>query len=173
MMGAVREQGVGVPAEGLLQQYGVIPWRKDRLGGMRVLLVTSRGRGRWIVPKGSLRKDRPPYLSAAMDAFVEAGVIGDILTHPLARYRYVREAAGGLLQYCHVTLFGLRVRGTLTNWPERAQRMRGWFDPEEAAGMVQNPELARAIYAIQSTKAASRVPACMHRHRLRGAETCC
>ena len=35
MMGAVREQAVGVPAEGLLQQYGVIPWRKDRLGGMR------------------------------------------------------------------------------------------------------------------------------------------
>ncbi|MEW9612904.1 NUDIX hydrolase [Shinella sp. S4-D37] len=148
MMGAVREQAGGVPA-GVLQQYGVIPWRKDRRGRMRVLLVTSRGRGRWVVPKGLPRKDRPPYLSAAMDAFAEAGVIGDILTHPLAGYRYAREVADGTQQRCHVTLFGLRVRGTLTNWPERAQRMRAWFDPEEAAGMVQNAELARAICAVQ------------------------
>lgn len=131
-----------------LRQYGAIPWRKDRRGRMRVLLVTSRGRGRWIVPKGWPAADRPPYLSAAMEAFEEAGVIGDIMTHPLAGYHYVKEAADGSLQQRHVTLYGLRVRGTLTNWPERAERRRRWFDPEEAAGAVDNAQLAQAIRAI-------------------------
>ena len=80
-----------------------------------------------------------------MEAFAEAGVIGDISTHPLVDYRYAREVPNGSLRRCHVTLFGLRVRSTLVNWPERAPRMRAWFDPEEAAGMAQDAELARVI----------------------------
>lgn len=135
--------------EVLLQRYGAVPWRRDQRGRVRVLLVTSRGRGRWIVPTGWPMKDKPSYLSAAMEAFDEAGVIGDILTYPLAGYRYVRETAEGVLQHYHVTLFALRVRGTLTHWPERKQRIRGWFDPEEAADKVENVELARAIRTFQ------------------------
>jgi 8-oxo-dGTP pyrophosphatase MutT (NUDIX family) len=149
MMEAVKERAAGLSAGNLLQQCGAIPWRKDQRGGIRVLLVTSRGRGRWIVPKGGAAKDTPPHVSAAMEAFAEAGVIGDIVTRPLAGYRYAKEASNGSLQHCYVVLFGLRVRGTLANWPERAQRMRAWFDPEEAAGMVQNAELARVILGLQ------------------------
>jgi predicted NUDIX family NTP pyrophosphohydrolase len=160
---AGEQKAVGVPAcQGVLQQYGAIPWRRDRDGAMRILLVTSRGRGRWIVPKGLRRGDRPPYLSAAMHAFVEAGVIGDIVTYPLADYCYVREVDGGVLQHCQVTLFDLHVRGTLMNWPEREQRVRGWFDPDEAAGMVQSQDLARVINAMSDCRAV------MKRHQKRG-----
>ncbi len=148
MSGAVMERPASAAAEGPLRQYGALPWRKDPRGRTRILLVTSIGRGRWIVPKGRPASDRPPYLSAAMDAFEEAGVIGDIQTHPLVDYDYVRQTAHGGLQDCHVTVFGLRVRGTLTNWPERSQRMRSWFDTEEAADIVDNADLARAILAL-------------------------
>jgi predicted NUDIX family NTP pyrophosphohydrolase len=132
------------------QQYGVLPWRKDRQGRLRALLVTSRGRGRWIVPKGWPIEDRAPYLSAALEAFEEAGVIGDIRTHPLVSYHYVKQGADGSRQRRRVTLFGLRVRGTLTNWPERGQRRRQWFDLDEAADIVADPELAHAIRRIRA-----------------------
>lgn len=131
------------------QQYGVLPWRKDRHGRLRALLVTSRGRGRWIVPKGWPVEDRAPYLSAALEAFEEAGVIGDIRTHPLASYHYVKEDTDGSRQRRRVTLFGMRVRGTLTNWPECGQRRRQWFDFDEAADIVADPELAHAIRRIR------------------------
>lgn len=130
---------------GPLQQYGALPWRRDRRGRLRVLLVTSRGRGRWIVPKGWPAEDRPPYLGAALEAFEKAGVIGDILTQPLSGYLDVKETADGTPQQRHVTLFGLRVRATLTHWPGRGQRMRAWFDPHEAADAVDNARLAEII----------------------------
>lgn len=132
----------------IMQQYGVLPWREDKHGRGQVLLITSRGHGRWIVPKGWPIHDRAPYLSAALEAFEEAGVIGEVLPHPLGTYHYVKEGEDGATQYRRVTLFSLRVVGTLTNWPERGQRKRQWFSLSEAADMVDNRELARIICAI-------------------------
>ena len=60
MTEAMKERAAGVPVENLLRPFGAIPWRKGRHGGMRVLLVTSRGRGCWIVPKGRPAKEGPP-----------------------------------------------------------------------------------------------------------------
>lgn len=133
-----------------VQQYGVLPWRKDRHGSAQVLLITSRGRGRWIVPKGWPAGDRAPYLSAALEAFEEAGVIGEVLSHPFASYHYVKQCEVGTKQHRRVTLFSLRVIGTLTNWPERGQRRRRWFSLEEAVDTVDDPELAVIIRAIHN-----------------------
>lgn len=138
----------GLPSTDIEQQYGVLPWRKDRRGSVQVLLITSRGRGRWIVPKGWRAKGRPPYLSAAMEAFEEAGVIGEVLSHPFASYDYVKEDEDGGKRRRRVTLFSLRVVGTLTNWPERGQRKRRWFSLSMAADTVADPELAGIIHAI-------------------------
>lgn len=131
-----------------LQQYGAVPWREDRNGRARVLLVTSRERGRWIVPKGWPAEDRTPCRSAAQEAFEEAGVIGDVRPLPLATYHYIKAGRDGPLQHRCVTLFALRVRGTLTNWPERGQRKRRWFDLDEAADIVDDRGLAQAIRAL-------------------------
>ncbi len=131
------------------QQYGVLPWRKDRHGNVQVLLITSRTRGRWIVPKGWLSRGKAPCLSAALEAFEEAGVIGEVVSHPLASYRYVKQGEDGVRQHRRVTLFSLRVVGTLTNWPERGQRKRRWFSLAEAADTVDDPELVRIVGAIR------------------------
>ncbi len=138
------------PKGGTVQRYGVILWRKDRRGRMRVLLVKGRGRGGWGVPTGRPTDDREAYLSAALEAFQEAGVIGEIQPDPLASYRYAKEAGNGALQRRQMTVFGLRVRGTLTNWPERAHRTRQWFNLDEAADLVGDRELARVLRSIQS-----------------------
>ena len=131
------------------QQYGVLPWRKDKRGHLQVLLITSRGGGRWIVPKGWPVKGRAPYLSAALEAFEEAGVIGEVVSQPLASYRYAKDDEDGTKLLRRVTLFGLRVVGTLTNWPERGQRKRRWFSLADAAEAAADPELSTLIRAIR------------------------
>ena len=50
------------------EQYGALPWRTNRFGEIEILLITSRQRGRWIVPKGWLVKGRSDFLSAALEA---------------------------------------------------------------------------------------------------------
>lgn len=128
-----------------LEQYGALPWRKDRHGNLRVLLVTSRGRGRWIVPKGWPMKDRAPYLAAALEAFEEAGVVGEVVPQPVGKYTTNSQGDDGELLGRHITLYALKVVGTLTNWPERAQRKRRWFGLEEAAELVADPGLSEVL----------------------------
>lgn len=136
---------------GLLEQFGALPWRTDRHGRPQVLLITSRTRGRWIVPKGWPMEGRVSYLAAALEAFEEAGVIGDIGTSPLGEYRYLRETRDGSLRRCRVALYPLRVLGTLTNWPERAQRRRKWLALADAAELVDDNGLARIIRAVRES----------------------
>jgi 8-oxo-dGTP pyrophosphatase MutT (NUDIX family) len=132
-------------ASQIMQQFGVLPWRKDRQGALRLLLITSRGRGRWIVPKGWPMKDRAPYLAAALEAFEEAGVVGEVMPNQLGSYQATTmDEHGGILNR-RVTLFSLKVVGTLTNWPEREQRKRQWFGLEEAADRVDDAGLGDII----------------------------
>ena len=137
------------PHDEVKQQYGALPWRKGPRGRLQVLLITSRRRGRWIVPKGWPMKDRQPCLVAAMEAFEEAGVIGEVEPSPLGRYDYMKEGSDGSSQRVCVTLFGLAVVGTLTNWPERGQRKRRWFGLAEAAETVDDLSLIPLISAIR------------------------
>ena len=130
------------------QQYGVIPWRTAKSGELRIMLVTSRGKGRWIVPKGWQEPDRAPYMSAALEAFEEAGVIGEVVPRPLATFEYLTVSDTLDEERRLVTLFSMHVVGTLTNWPERHQRKRRWFGLAEAANVVDDPELASVIAAL-------------------------
>lgn len=136
--------GVGVAA----LQYGVLPWRLDRAGEIRILLVTSRQNGQWIVPKGWPVAGRAPHMSAALDAFEEAGVIGDTYPRPVADYHYLKENDAASFQRCRVMLFSLNVRGTLTNWPERGERTRRWFALGDAADMIEERDLVRVMATL-------------------------
>lgn len=136
--------------EGTKQQYGALPWRKNKYGAIEVLLITSRQRGRWIVPKGWPIEGRPPFMTAALEAFEEAGVIGEIWPSALADYHYMKVRKNGALQRCRVTLYALFVRGTLINWPERGERKRKWLPIAEAAQLIDDAELARIIDLVQT-----------------------
>ena len=132
-----------------LRQYGALPWRLGRSSALEVLLVTSRRRGRWIVPKGWPVKGRSAAQSAAREAFEEAGVIGRACPVPVGDYVYDKVGQDGMVEPCRVTLFSLHVRGTLTNWRERGQRERRWCSAEDAPDMVAEPELSRLMDAWQ------------------------
>ncbi|WP_378941424.1 NUDIX hydrolase [Mesorhizobium sp. ANAO-SY3R2] len=134
---------------GVLQQYGALPWRVGRRGKLEVVLITSRTRGRWILPKGWLAKGRTPAQSAAREAFEEAGVVGQPDSMPIGSYRYMKQRADGTVEPCDVTLFSLQVHGTLLNWPERHQRQRCRRPLHEAVDLIAEPELAQLLRSLQ------------------------
>ena len=76
-----------------LQQYGALAWRRSKRGEVKVLLITSRERKRWIVPKGWPIKGKTPARTAAREAFEEAGVIGDAQAEAIGAYNYVKICA--------------------------------------------------------------------------------
>ena len=134
---------------GIAKQYAAIPWRM-RGGFLEVMLVTSRRRGRWIVPKGWQAKGLTPLQSAEREAFEEAGVIGRVGPEPIGSYRYSWPREDGSSEPRHVTVFGLHVLGTLVNWPERDQRKRLWWPLDAACDAVGEPALAELLGSLGS-----------------------
>lgn len=107
----------------------------------RVVLVTSRGTGRWVIPKGWPMEGRTLAGAAAAEAWEEAGVRGRILDAELGRYRYDKEQDQGYAIPVEVRVFLLEVDHLRPDFPESAQRKRCWFPPAEAARRVAEPGL--------------------------------
>jgi 8-oxo-dGTP pyrophosphatase MutT (NUDIX family) len=124
-------------------QVAAIPIR-SRNEQVQVLLVTTRGRGAWIVPKGWPAGDCLDGESAQREAYEEAGVTGRMVPHSLGAFMYWKRA-GKKRTYFQVHAFALRVEMMLLDWPERGTRKRCWFTPENAAKLVSNPELGELI----------------------------
>jgi len=59
-------------------QCAAIPYRKTEAGNLEILLVTSRGKGNWILPKGNVKPGKSAAVSAAEEAYEEAGARGVI-----------------------------------------------------------------------------------------------
>jgi len=111
----------------------------------RVRLLTSRGTGRWIVPKGWPKTGFPPHLTAEHEALEEAGIRGVIGERAVGRYRYAKSGDDGGEVACVVDIFPLLVRFQHFDWPERHQREREWFDAPGAAARVAEAELAEIL----------------------------
>ena len=58
------------------RQIAALPVRREADGSLLVLLVTSRDRRRWVIPKGWPWPDREDCVAAAEEAREEAGVLG-------------------------------------------------------------------------------------------------
>jgi len=130
------------------RQYGAIPIRVSRKGKAKVLLLTSRRRGRWVIPKGWPIHKLSPAASALREAYEEAGIEGPILdSAPIGRYRY-RKSDQRKIGKITVQVFLMRVKRQLDKWPERAERETRWVRPERAAAMVEEPELADLLARI-------------------------
>ena len=121
-------------------QFGVVPVRLEA-GEVRILLVTSRETRRWVVPRGNPIRNLSPEQSAAQEAFEEAGVRGAISSPPLGSYRYDKKKRSGTVVPTEVRLFTMMVEEELDSWPERNQRERRWFAPDEAAAAVDEADL--------------------------------
>ena len=119
-------------------QSAVIPYRECR-EGIEVLLISSRKRKRWVVPKGVKEPDLSPQESAAKEALEEAGIQGSVSASAMGNYQY--EKWGGT---CTVDVFAMRVQNVLEHW-EESYRDREWVSLEEAVRRVKEPELKRLL----------------------------
>lgn len=107
----------------------------------KVLLITSRGTGRWIIPKGWPMPGRSLAAAAMQEAWEEGGVEGRVKETELGRYRYDKMHDEGFGVPVEVRVFPVRVLRLAETFPEAGQRERGWFTPAKAAEMVDEPEL--------------------------------
>jgi 8-oxo-dGTP pyrophosphatase MutT (NUDIX family) len=131
-----------MPKKTRYPQSGVIAYRKKKKG-YRVLLVTSRRRKRWVIPKGLIEAGMTASESAAKEAWEEAGIVGEVSGRPMGEYTYKKW--GGV---CHVQVFLFQVTDTLERWPEGEIRDRAWYSIEGAARRVDEPALKEMILAL-------------------------
>jgi 8-oxo-dGTP pyrophosphatase MutT (NUDIX family) len=124
------------------KQSGVIPYRHVN-GRLEVLLITSRRRGRWIIPKGLIESGMSAAESAAMEAFEEAGVKGRISDQPIDEYSYKKW--GGV---CGVKVFLLEVEQVFDEWPESDIRGREWMSVDKATAAVEQEALRDVIRSV-------------------------
>lgn len=132
-------------ADGAPSLHGVLPWRETHRSGLKILLVSPRNEERWTVPAGPPVGDRAPFMSAALHAFEEAGIIGEIDTLPLDDYPCADSAGDGGASQRRVRLFAMKVRGTLSQWKRQDERRRRWFSPQEAAERTGDAGLCEPI----------------------------
>ncbi len=126
------------------KQVGALAWRFDQ-GVLKVLLVTSRDTGRFVIPKGWPMKRLSNSRAAAREAYEEAGVGGKTSSQPIGSYEYNKIFGPGFALQCRVTVYSMQVAKVLSKWPEKSERTRHWMTLDEAAANVDEPELSAII----------------------------
>lgn len=130
--------------DAIREQYAALCYRVVN-GKIRILLITSRGTKRWIVPKGWPMAKKAPHEAALTEAAEEAGVIGRVRKEPIGHYTYYKLMDDGTEVPCVGTVFPVHVRLLRAEYPEANERDRKWFSRKKAARKVDEPELAALI----------------------------
>ncbi len=121
------------------KQSGVIPYRVQN-GKIEILLITSRDRQKWVIPKGGISNGMTPPASAAKEAWEEAGIIGRVDVKKLGTYKYRKR--GKIYQ---VQIYLMPVEMVCEEYPEAGQRQRQWLDFNKAIMLVKQASLQRII----------------------------
>ena len=139
---------MGQVPDHFFQQSAVLPFRQDR-EELEILLVSSRRKKHWVIPKGVRELDMDAGSSAAKEALEEAGIEGELSPAAIGTYRY--EKWGGT---CTVEVYSMAVHTRHDTWAE-SYRDRCWFTPREAIEKVNEPELKKIIRDFASSHSAT------------------
>lgn len=115
---------------------------------LRILLITSRDTGRWVLPKGWPKRGHDAGGTALEEAWEEAGIKPAGRPVAVGHYHYDKRLDGGLPLPTRVEVFAIPVPALLDDYPEKGQRRRVWMTPAEAAASVAEPELAELLAAF-------------------------
>jgi len=122
-------------------QSAVIPYREGQ-DKLEVLLISSRKKKRWVIPKGVKEPELSPQASAAKEALEEAGIQGEVSMRPIGSYQY--EKWGGT---CTVQVHTMAVATVLDEW-EESYRDREWVSLDEAVARVEEDDLKRILRSL-------------------------
>ncbi len=117
----------------IYRQSAVVPYR-FRNGELEILLISSRKKKHWVIPKGIVEPELTPLDSAVKEAWEEAGVTGSVPANgSIGNYKYRKW--GGT---CRVQVFLLAVTEIVEDWPESGFRDRKWVKVHEAVKMTED-----------------------------------
>ena len=129
----------------IYNQSGVIPFRLHQ-DELEILLVTSRRKRRWVIPKGIIEGDLSPEKSAEKEAYEEAGITGTVHSRMAGQYQYKKW--GGI---CTVKVYLFEVKEVMEDWPEASFRKREWVSISEAQNRIEEEDLRRIIAMLPET----------------------
>jgi predicted phosphate transport protein (TIGR00153 family) len=138
-----------------IRQIAALPYRTEGNAidaPVRILLITSRDTGRWVIPKGNIPSGMASHAAAAMEAEEEAGITGAICPTPLGSYRYRKRRGNGASLMVDVDVFPLAVTHEHQSWKEQRQRERRWFTLEDAADAVEESDLSELIRSFGASQ---------------------
>jgi len=127
-----------------IRQVAAVPFRLNEDGKPEVMLVTSRGTQRFIIPKGWPMKGKSKPKVAAIEARQEAGVTGKVLDDPIGSYSYWKRLADCFVPV-EVTVYVVSVKDVAAKWDEESERRRAWLGIGDAVTLIDEPELAAII----------------------------
>lgn len=126
-------------------QVAALCYRQDN-GSKEVLLITSRGTGRWIIPKGWPIDGKDAPGAALQEAWEEAGVrVGRVTPEAIGAYCYEKKLSTGLPVSVETLVFAVEVSQMEADYPEVGERRLKWVSPHAAANMVQEPDLQKIL----------------------------
>ncbi|MES2421783.1 MAG: DUF47 family protein [Pseudomonadota bacterium] len=132
-----------------MQQIAALPYVIDADGHARVMLITSRDTGRWVIPKGNPIVGLASHEAAAQEAYEEAGIRGIPCPTAVGEFGYRKRRRTGRYRDMIVTVFPLAFVEQVDDWPERHQRDTRWFTLDRAADAVNEPGLKALIAAFR------------------------
>jgi 8-oxo-dGTP pyrophosphatase MutT (NUDIX family) len=120
-----------------LTHAGCIVFRPDKKK-KRYLIITSKKRKHWVLPKGHIEagRDTTPQDAALRELGEEAGLTGEIV-HPLSLQIYMKKDERVVLQY-----FIVRLTGKTT--PKERRTLR-WVDGKEALEKLSFDDTKKAF----------------------------
>jgi 8-oxo-dGTP pyrophosphatase MutT (NUDIX family) len=120
-------------------QSAVIPFIKEG-EEFKVILITTRKKKKWTIPKGIIEPDLDSIESARNEANEEAGIDGYI--EPVIFDNFEYEKWGGI---CHVKVYLMEVNQIMDEWPEMNFRQREFFDPDRAVEIIGREEIKTVL----------------------------
>lgn len=130
-------------------QVGAICRKPD---SSKVLLITSRDTGRWVIPKGWPMEGRSLAHAALQEAWEEAGVRGRVDLAEIGRFRYDKRQDRGFALPVEVALYPVTVQKLDKHFPEEDERKREWFAPEKAATLVDEAGLRVILRGLATAR---------------------
>jgi 8-oxo-dGTP pyrophosphatase MutT (NUDIX family) len=116
-------------------QSAVIPYMEEN-GNTKILLITTRKKKKWTIPKGIVEPHLSPEESALEEAYEEAGIEGELHNGVFDTFEYNKW--GGT---CFVQVYMMKITQWHNNWPEQYSRIRKAFSPEKAIQMIGRKEI--------------------------------
>jgi 8-oxo-dGTP pyrophosphatase MutT (NUDIX family) len=139
------------------RQVAALAWRRAGDGTILVVLVTSRERHRWILPKGWPIRGLSDAQAAATEAMEEAGLVGTAAPRPVGGFVYDKRFPTKT-ETVAVDVYALKVERQLDDWPEKGQREVRWFTPAEAAAAAADRGVGPLILSVAAALAAEGAP---------------